>query len=50
MSDTKKVKKLVGLKSEVNVLKMEEEKIESRICKMIYVLSLKIRGRFILVK
>ena len=45
MSDTQIVKKLVGLESEVNVLKIEEEKIEGRICKMIYVSNSKTRVR-----
>lgn len=45
MKDTQMVKKLVGLESEVNVLKIEEEKIEGRTCKMIHVINSKTRVR-----
>ena len=45
MNDTQIVKNLVGLESEVNALKIEEEKIEGRIYKMICVSNLKIRVR-----
>ena len=45
MKDTQMVKKLVGLESEVNVLKIEEERIEGRTCKIIHVINSKTRVR-----
>ena len=45
MSDTQIIKKLVGLESEVNILRVEEEKINNRICKIIYVANSRTRVR-----
>lgn len=45
MIDTQIVKKLLGLENEVNVLRIEEEKINNRICKLIYVTNSRTRVR-----
>ena len=45
MTDTQITKKLVGLESEVNVLKVEEEIIGNRKCKVIYVANSRTRVR-----